>query len=434
MAFVTKLDLPELPKNPLASSIATRLVKSYSGIFNVGEISDDLSLKWLSGAILLGFHVTFASWMYSSTTTLRAVADNTYTCWPFFQSCKSLIWLSTLPDGYSQTTVYMALFGIIVLAVYLIYRERWAGVHACIAVLFAAKIYFTLINYEFKGNYDYYHNSFCLIFLFLPYKKFFSQLAIVLFYFLSTATKIHPSWILGQYFTSLVDGLPIFPAGSEIFMTNLVIVMEMIGAWFLFSRNWLLQRTVLVFFILFHLYSGILVGYRYPTTVLPPLLILFGPWFRPYERVPLDRRAVPGWTLAGGLLGLQLLPHMIPGDEKLTLEGNFFGLYMFEANHQCFVTISNKGKIVDRHVSVNPRNRCDPYEYWFRAKNTFCEKSDGGEYSLTFTHSINGGPFLEIVNERDLCHLDYRAFAHNSWIKLEDEAAAVGRPVANRYR
>lgn len=433
MTSVTEFESPVSGLGPFVTRLGSRLAKPYIRLFSIDEIVDDIALKWFSGAILLGFHVTFASWMYSTATTVRAVNENTYTCWPFFQGCKSLIWLSTLPEGYSQTTVFMALFLIIVLAVYLIYRESWVGVHACIATLFAAKIYFTLINYEFKGNYDYYHNTFCLIFLFLSHKKFFSQFAIVFFYFLSTATKIHPSWILGQYFTSLVDGLPIFPVGSEIFMTNFVILMEMIGAWFLFSRNSLLQRTVLAFFVVFHVYSGILVGYRYPTTVLPPLLILFGPWFRPYEHVPLDRKSAWGWGLACSLLGLQLLPHVIQGDEKLTLEGNFFGLYMFEANHQCYVTISNKDKVVQRYVSVNPRNRCDPYEYWFRAKNAFCQKP-GAEYALAFTHSINGGAFLEIVNEPNLCGLEYKAFEHNAWIKLENEAPAIGRPVANRYR
>jgi hypothetical protein len=249
---------------------------------------------------------------------------------------------------------------------------------------------------------------------------------------MSTASKIHPSWVLGQYFTAMVQGLPIFPMGSEIFMTNLVIVMEMFGSWFLLSKHRLIQRSVFLFFVVFHLYSGILVGYRYPTTVLPTLLILFGPWFQ-VPKIPLDLGVIPGWTLIGTLLFAQLIPQMIEGDEKLTLEGNFFGLYMFESNHQCFGTIKTGDKVVRNFNSINPRLRCDPYEYWFRAKNAFCRKS-GEAYSFQMNHSINGGPFYRIVDEPDLCTLEYKAFGHNAWIKTEKEALAIGRPAKNSYR
>ena len=414
--------------------LTQRLALLYRRVFSVDEIYDDIVLKFFSGAILIGFHVTFASWIYSPLSTVRAVTQNFHVCWPMFQNCQVLIWLSTLPDGYSQTTVYMGLFGLMVLCGYFMLQGRWTGVHVVIGLLFLAKMYFTSINYvENKGNYDYYHNAYCIIFLLLPHKKFFSQLAVVLFYFMSTASKIHPSWILGQYFTAMADGLPIFPMGSEIFMTNLVIVMEMFGAWFLFSKNRLVQRSVFLFFVVFHLYSGILVGFRYPTTVLPALLILFGPWFEAPKKVPLDRRAIPGWSLVGVLLVAQLLPHMIEGDEKLTLEGNFFGLYMFEANHQCFGTIKSGERVVRNFNSTNPRLRCDPYEYWFRAKNTFC-RSPGQAYSFQMNHSINGGPFYRIIDEPDLCKLEYKAFSHNAWIKTEKEAAMIGRPAKNSYR
>lgn len=60
-------------------------------------------------------------------------------------------------------------------------------------------MYFVLIHYDFKGNYDYYHNLFCFIYLFCAHKKFFSQLGLVIFYFLSTAGKIHPSWVLTNH-------------------------------------------------------------------------------------------------------------------------------------------------------------------------------------------------------------------------------------------
>src|ERR1043166_3914847 len=76
-----------------------------------------------------------------------------------------------LPDGYSQTTVYMGLFGLMALCGYLMLQGKWIGVHFVIGLLFLAKLYFTSLNYvEFKGNYDYYHNIYCLLFIVSPHK------------------------------------------------------------------------------------------------------------------------------------------------------------------------------------------------------------------------------------------------------------------------
>jgi hypothetical protein len=411
----------------------SRVSSIYRSVFSVQEIATDMTLKWLSGAILFGFLVTFSTWMNTPLTTVKAVEDGTYLCWPFFQNCKDLIFLSSFPDGYSQTVVYMVLFGLMGGASYAIYLGRWAYVHVAILLLFLAKMYFVLISYELKGNFDYYHNLFCFVYLFCPHKKFFSQLGLVIFYFLSTAGKIHPSWVLGQYFTALKEGLPIFPFGTEALMTNLVIAMEMVGCWFLFSKNALVQRSVFAFFVVFHLYSGTLVGYRYPSTVLPPLLILFGPWFKAPERVPIDRTSMPGWLVISSLIVLQLIPHTIEGDEKLTMEGNFYGLYMFEANHQCYGSFLRDGKPVRTFAQVDALSRCDPYNLWFRAKNWYCADS-GAKYKMVLNHSINGEPFREVVNEPDLCALEYRPFSRNSWIKNEKEAPAVARPVQNFFR
>jgi hypothetical protein len=239
--------------------------------------------------------------------------------------------------------------------------------------------------------------------------------------------------VLGQYFTALKEGLPIFPFGTEALMTNLVIAMEMVGSWFLFSRNALVQRSVFAFFVVFHLYSGTLVGYRYPSTVMPPLLILFGPWFKAPECVPINRNSVPGWLVMGALIFLQLIPHTIKGDEKFTMEGNFYGLYMFEANHQCYGGISRDGKRIWTLAEVDALSRCDPYNVWFRAKHQFCADPNT-KYRMVLNHSINGEPFREIVNEPDLCALEYRPFNRNSWIKDETEAPAVARPVQNFFR
>jgi hypothetical protein len=407
----------------------------YMRIFRLQEIADDMILRWFGGAILLGFHASFRYWQTNPATTLEGMERGNTVCWPFFQNCTDWIWLQTLPAGYSQMVLFMGLFALIVFAAIALIQNRIVVAHFCIFLLFLAKLYFTLINFFYNANYDYYHTVFTLIFLFAAHRRFFGALSVVMLYFLSTATKIHPSWTLGTYFSTLNDGLPIFPNGTEPFFTNLVIFMEMIMVWFLFSHKRWLQKTVFAFFFIFHLYSGTLVGYHYPTMVMPALIIFFGPYFRPFDSVPRDKKSLIGWLLLATLLGIQAIPQLIKGDAKLTLEGNFYGIYMFEANHQCALELSNPdGTLIRRRISTNARFRCDPWPYFSVAKRTYCH-ADSGDTPIHFRliHSINGGPFYEIVNAPNLCDLEYRPFTHNTWIKDETTAPIVGRPVKNYY-
>ncbi|MCA9366352.1 hypothetical protein KC722_02115 [Candidatus Kaiserbacteria bacterium] len=389
-------------------------------------------------ALVFCYFMVFADWVSRSAITLDSVINHAALCPTYFQSCESLYFLRALPDGYSQSMWYMLLFGSLIVSAYFLICRRWSEAQW---ILLPAYVWHTLnvfvLTYYGSGNYEYYVFVFGTILFFFPHKEFFLKLTLVLFYVMSTAAKIHPAWIAGGYFTNMSLGLPVFPEWSIPLFTNLVIVMEMVGAWFLLSKHPLVQRTVLLFFVIFHLYSGVLVEYRYPATVLPMLLIAFGPWYR-YQKPPLDKKSVIGWTFIGLLCILQLTPKMVVGDEKLTLEANKYGLYMFESNHQCIVSaeyIYTDGH-VDTYMEVhnNPRFRCDPYMFWYRF-NHVCEQDPRlSRIAWTFDHSINGDPFLRIVDTDNACDLEYKPFSHNEWIKTyTDNPEVIGWPAQNDY-
>lgn len=413
--------------------------EQYSDFFSLHEVKENPILVWLWGAILLVFFLTFNQWIGGRAITKEMVLGNQHLCPPYFQDCGDWYFLSALPQGYSQTTLYMWLFAVIILVVYFLWKRNYVLAHAftCILWLWEVLLVFFLSDY-YGGNYDYYQITFAFVLLFLPHKEFFAKVSLVLFYFLSTAVKIHEGWTLGTYFSSMKTGLPLFPDSTIPLWTNLVIGMEMIGAWFLLSRNKYTRGTALLFFVIFHLYSGILVYYRYPATVLPVLLILFGPMFRPTP-LPVDKKSLPGWTLLACLLGFQMISHLIPGDEKMTLEGNKYGLYMFEANHQCisqaFVYRTDKTMQPLEQENAVARSRCNPYRYWFHF-DQMCERDPTIErIEWRFGHSINGGAFYEIVNVADACALTYKPFGRNEWIKTPEEGAKpLGMPLENIYR
>jgi hypothetical protein len=115
-----------------------------------------------------------------------------------------------------------------------------------------------------------------------------------------------------------------------------------------------------------------------------------------------------------------------------------YGLYMFESNHQCVsqATVHRADGTTEnlRDESTSARDRCDPYSYWFRI-HTLCSRDESIDHvAWTFDHSINGGPFLRIVDVQDACILKYHPFRHNEWIMTEKDAPEMrGHPVENIY-
>jgi hypothetical protein len=433
---------PSFAHRIFTTKLEKRIVEGYRRLFGVREIEEQPLLQIALGALLLSFFVAFSRWFYSHAITVTAYLENTHTCWPYFQDCGKWYFLYALPEGYSQSIVYMGLYALMVLVAYLMYRREWTLVHMLMAVLWIVKaLILFVLTQQFAANYDYYDTLLLFVILFLPFKLFFARLTFVLLYFLASTIKIHEGWILGTYFTALSTGLPLFGNAVAPLVTNFVIFMQIVGTWFLMSRNMLLQRSVLVYMILFHLYSGILVGYRYPTVALVMLLVLFAlNTKQTWTPVPLSRKAVASWLFIALLFVLQFIPIAIPGDQKLTLEGNFYGLFMFEANHQCVSNTSatfTSGTVRERtRQSGDSTWRCDPYEYWFNLKQACLRNENIERIAWTFDHSINGGPFYRIVDTQNVCELDYKPFQHNEWIRLpgSERVDIVGYPVKNVFQ
>jgi hypothetical protein len=428
-------DLPiydEAPPRPAATT------SWYRRLFAIHEIEASAPLRWLGGALLVTFLITFHDWSREADITAEAAQAGTHQCWPHFQSCGDWYLLSALPDGYSQMTLYAVLFGVMLLAALAMWRDRWATAHRLLVVLFVWKVLGVFVlTTRYVANFHYFHLIFCFLFLFAHGKLYFLRRTFVVLYVLAGTIKINEGWVLGTYFTSLVTGLPLVPDALVPLATNAVILLEVVVApCMLLTSRPRLARAAFACLVAFHLYSGILVGYRYPTMVLGPLLCLFGPRFTP-AGPPFGARSLVGWSFLSVLLSAQLVAYVIPGDVRYTLEGNYFGVFMFEANHQCRSRtrihdadgVAGEWRATDR---VDAHNRCDPYAKWFRIQQQ-CKDPRVGAIEWTFDHSVNGSPFLRMVDEPDACQLDYRAFAHNPWIRLPGEAAISGYPAENVY-
>lgn len=201
-----QIEASETPPAINAPAFIQNIYKFYWKFFRLHEIHNDVIVRLFGAAVLLGFLASFRGWESGSATTYWAAASGRALCWPVFQQCTDLHLMNARPYGYTQNVIFMAMLGFIFTAAYSLFTKRTALAHACMLILLIWKAYIVSINYSYNANYDYYQTSFAVIFLFLPYKRFFGSLSVVLFYFLSTATKIHESWSLGTYFTSMQTG------------------------------------------------------------------------------------------------------------------------------------------------------------------------------------------------------------------------------------
>lgn len=422
-------------KNKIEKNIEN-ISNKYKKIFNIKEIENSKTLQWIFIYLTSIFLFSFYYFRFTAQYTIQSIKDNTYTCWPYFQDCYKLYFLENLPQGYSMGIFYAVLLGIIFYIYYLILKKRYTLAHFLLIILLLWKMFVVFVlTIDLRGNYEYYHIIFSIVFLFLPFKKFFLQLSFVLFYFLSTTIKIGDGWILGTYFSSLQLGLPIINDNLIPLFTNIVIFIEMIGVWFLFSTNKIIQKITMISLITFHLFSSIFVGFRFPMTVFPMLLLLFGN-IKSKVNVPISKKSIIGWIFIILLFVLQSTSFLIQGNSQNTLEANKIGVYMFDANHQCYSSAKmfygNDMVNEIKMESNSARYRCNPYRTLHNLKY-ICEDKQLTKLEWEFVHSVNGKPFRKIVDVENLCDLEYKSFTHNKWIKLENESEIVGIPVKNIY-
>lgn len=420
----------------------SNLKTKYEQIFNIQEVTESKTLQLLYYCVTLSFFVTFYGWINSSSVSISNFEAGNNICPPYFPSCGNFYFLQDLPLGYSNGYFYILLFVILGSSVIFSLKNKWWAAHFTLLLAWLWKVvWIFFLTYGIAGNYDYYDIFLGFIILFLPNKLYFAKISFVFFYFIASTIKIDEGWIFGNYFNSLFTGAPLIPEYFVPFFTNLLIFMQIVGAWFLLSNNKILQRLTFIYFILFHIYSGFIVNYRYLTISLTALVALFGNVFieenKKFELLKISKRTIAGYLFLLILLIGQMIGILIPGNQKKTLEGNYWGLFMFEAAHQCISTavterVTDTGEIkTQTNISENhiANNRCDPYMYWYRLRSSCNNDKTISKISWTFDHSINGHKYERIVDESNICQLEYKTFNHNTWIKINNEAQTIERPV-----
>lgn len=440
--------------------------------FQCGEVDRDPRLKIICGCLLLYFHMTFHHWqerVVSLSTLGNQLFD--YAPAPLLENFRELIFLDRFQ---TQTWLYaqgmLALLGLF--SLFYLRSSRLAM--GLMAWLFFNKLYFYLADFRLFTNYHHFHLFYTLVILISADKLRFFRIALVVSYFLSGVVKLTPSWLFGEYFNSLPDKLPLLPKLGWVVTTASVsvIVLELLGPLCWFTRVQWLRRLSFGAFIVFHVYSGVIVGFWYTTLMLPVVVTAFLGFKEPlhasyhFARRQLAALGLFAIALVGGCVHL-----FIPGDVRLTAEGRYLGLFMFDANHavQFQAEIEKGGKLWiirifrDRQqggdngdngircafyqndelvrsfpvtgpirdegeVIFNPgyftaarmRIAGDPYLYYFYARE-LARRYRPDRLSIRLDERLDGHPeYVTLLNISDFTALNpsYRSFRHNEWIQL----------------
>ena len=413
------------------------LRKAYYNFWALDEFETNQRLRWFCYVILFSMSAMFGQWSGRGIAFLNSRVSNGISCWPYYKDCSLLHELSVPPDGNSYNILFIVMSFLIASCGFSLLKKRYVTFHLIASCLFVIEFFFLFIwSTDYIANFNYYHIVLLFFLLFSAPRIQFLRVAFVFLYFLAGQVKFDAGWVLGSYFTTLVNGMAFVPDSLAPMMCFLVVSLEVIGTWFLLSNRLALRFSALTLFTLFHLYSILYVGFRYPLFVVPPLFVLFATkekFYFPASKMIKCRLGIGAFVIG---LTIHLLGDLIAGDEKITLEGYSYGLYMFDANHQCRsqVAIFKRDGNID-HITEELRTsmeRCDPYRRWEKIKRVCQRDSQVNRIAWVFDHSINGRPFYRIIDVPNACQLSYQAFRHNNWILTPEEGAKiVGYPVKN---
>ncbi len=404
-------------------------------MFGIHEIHASPFLQRVYWALLVGFGLSFYLWSSQPFIDVGNARAGFHVCPPYLQSCARLYFLtkSWRPWLYGFLCLLLILSAVFALC------RAWTASLLCLVPLTAFKFaYVTVFSYQPIIEYEYFHIPEVLVFLFARRKVYFLKLTFAASYFLAATVKFSPAWIAGEYFTSLIRGLPLINKNYIPLATNAVAIFEITSPYFLLHSCRRNRWGAVALWMTFHLYSGILVQFPYPSYCLPLLCTLF--LFDEDTHTPTSNfsssKSYVGWAVVAGLFFLQFFPYALPDHNPYVMQGRRFGAQMFDANHQC----SSHEKILFKDgtadnmtfTSSGAASRCSPYTRLFRL-HQICKKLNVQATEWSFASSINGGPFYELVRTANACDLEFFPFSSNDWIKLpESGAQVVGYPSPNR--
>ncbi|MBI4349139.1 MAG: hypothetical protein HY553_20040 [Elusimicrobia bacterium] len=299
-------------------------------LLRADELEREPRLRWIAAALLFFHYWTFANWYGEPLLVAGAPGLVRAPTWLFDVLGAPSFGEILTARLFLAAAALSALWG-----VGLLFLARFDAALTILAGLSAAKLYVYLGDVRLATNYHHTHLFLSVVFLACPAKLFFVRVALGAGYALAAVAKLSPSWVRGEYLSSLAGGVPLLPRSdaAAAFAGAALLAWELGGPALWLSSSARLRQGSVAAFAAFHAFSATLVGYRYPALMLPVLLAAFWRFERPLQHgYRYARGHARGWALLAVAAVAGVWPFVIPGDVRSTGEGRLLGLFMFEVN------------------------------------------------------------------------------------------------------
>lgn len=436
------------------------------------EIEDDVRLRLVLATLLFYFFLTFRFWCSLSGFSSAAPEQMDYIPMGLLDRLPCVFFLDAAwTHFYLQSLALLALLGVLWIA-------RWPAQPRVPMILLAFltlnKIWFYVGNMLHVANFHHVHLILCVMMLVPRSKLFFLRVGLWTVYWMAAISKMTPSWLWGEYFNSVPMRLPMLPAAPWVITGAgwMLIALEFCAPVMWLARSARVRYTSMALLLLFHAYSGVIVGHWYTALMIPVVIALFTPFDTPLQAAyqPRAADALP-WIFVV-ILGCGAVSNFfIAGDVRLTAEGRYAGLFMFDANrrvvermdvwrgavhyrfqvehtwpqhevldwrHVVTLDVDDATRqvhqfitdpvVVDGMIIFNPllftggssREFGDPYVLYSAAR-AVCARFHPDRVAIHITTWLDGHEEgFDVVDIDDFARLDprYSFFGHNAWIRI----------------
>lgn len=338
-------------------------------------------------------------------------------------------------------------------------------------VVISFELLFYLHDLRLVANFFHVHLYLSYFFIFSKQKLLFFRVGLWLVYWLAALVKLTPSWLWGEYFNSVPAKLPLFPAiPSVVTAAGLTLmIVEFFSPLLWLSKSKTIRNFSVATLLLFHIYSGVIVGHWYPTIMIPVAILGLYPMdtslFQDYQSSPRHKVMFVSFLvfLLGGIFNF-----LLPGDVRTTGEGRYHGLFMFDANRRAAINITievggdkhrfyvlydwPRREVLDWKTTVQYSKNSAPFEelyqpvrvngkvlfnpdyFWRNSSRMFSDPYVLYYYlkrlnrrfrverlQLTLDHQLDGHAFVfrvMDVNQDQISSMSYNPFWRNSWIRV----------------
>lgn len=418
--------------------LVSKFKNRYTEFFNLQEFDKFKQLPLVAYACAFNFLIHADFWLSRSAGTVESAQFKRFACPDYFQNCENWLFLRHGIDQISHAVYFSFLLLVMFAFVLSIYKKKWFYVHLIFVFLIINQIYFSFLSgTQIATAFEYFSLVTAIVMAISTSRIADLRLTWVFLYFLAGLVKIHESWIVGTYFSTLRQGLYLFPDWSLPFLTNLVILAETCGIWFLLSKNKYIRLAIYTYFMVFHFYSAIYVNWFYPLLAIPTLTVLFLDEDKNYQNFSRCKISKQNFLLVLILATINLMPLFFSKNNKLDNVAGSLAMNMFDSNRQSHSEL----KITYKNTSKEPKTseawtsnsflRVWPSHSLYKIKQMCLSNNEIEKIKWTMDISMNGEPYKRIVDTEDACSLRFNFWGGNDWINVD--GPIIGYPKKNYY-